>query len=266
VVLSKVVNALTAPKLVKLVKKEPVIFIKFSWPIYACEFTTRERAVLFSEHYKFLQHRIRAAFLDRIIDGRVTVWDAALGSTHLQIGLAVSFPATHGEGELNLYFMVNSIDVYVLSFVIVPQRLPGAKVENSIFVTRLQGIKGRADAIRLATKSVGEVSPPLILMAAVQGIGMALGIGFVLGISAKAQVSGEGRPPSKDLTSAYDEFWDSIEGIRLPSGFYLFPIPMPEKPFVMIKQNHRPRVRARRAFRNTVTERVRAELESVRES
>jgi uncharacterized protein VirK/YbjX len=178
--------------------------------------------------------------------------------------MSVSYPATLGEGELNLYFQVNSVEVYVLSFIMVPGRLPGADVENSIFITRLQGTKGCADAIKLATKSVGDVSPPLILMAAVQGIATALGIKFILGINSKDHVSTDGRPPTRDLISAYDEFWVSIEGKRLPSGLFLFPIPLPDKPLVLIKQNHRPRVRSRRAFRNSVAQRVSAEIEGAR--
>ena len=265
VAFSRIVNALATPKLLKLTKKEPIIFIKFSWPIYAHNFSVGERAALFSNHYKFLQQRFTGSFLNRIIDGRVTIWDACFESTSLRICMAVSYPATLGEGELNLHFQVNSADVYVLSFVIVPNRFPGSDLENSIFVTRLQGTKGCANAIRLATKSVGDVSPPLILMAAVQGIAMALAIRFVLGINAKEQLSSDGRPPTLDLISAYDEFWDSIEGKRLASGLFQFPIPLPEKPLALIKQNHRTRVRSRRAFRNKVTERVCAEIEDIRE-
>ena len=261
----KIVGALATPKLLKLLLKEPIVFVKFSWPIYARQFSTNQRADLLSGHYRFLVDTLRAPFLDSVIEEGVAIWRFEAGPTQIEIRLIVSYPATLGEGELDLVFRINSMDVYVLSFVIVPQRLPGTDVANLVFVSRLQGTKGRADAIRLATKSMGDVSPPLILMAAVQGMALGLGVKYVVGIDARAQIENKRWPLSPDLLSAYDEFWNSIEGVRSPAGFFEFPVPLPEKPLAMIKQNHRPRVRSRRAFRRRVSEEVRAMLESSRE-
>lgn len=262
--LLNIAGALATPKLLGLLRKEPIIFMKFTWPVYARGFSTSERADLLSNHYRFLSQRLSSPFLSDLIEGGAVLWKEVVGATTLEIRMMVAFP-TYGEGEMNLYFNVNLEAVYILSFVVVPKHLPGSKVRNSLFVTRLQGTKGRAEEIRLASKSVGDVSPPLVLIAALQGIALGLDLSAVHGINAHAQVSGEGRPLPPDLISAYDEFWESIEGVRLPSGLYTFPIPLPEKALKRIKQNHRPRVRSRRAFRARVTEQVRAEIRNVRE-
>ena len=259
----KVIDALAASKFASLVRKDPIIFLKFSWPVYSNGLSTADRAVLFSTHYEFLHRRIAQPFLNKLIGGRAILWEKPVGSSNLSVCLDIA-PPTYGEGELSLHFQVNSVDVYVLSFVIAPARVLGLDADHAIFITRLQGIKGYADSIKLATKSVGDVSPTLVLMAAVQGIALALGIRHVLGISAKEQVCTEGKPPTQDFISAYDEFWSSIEGKRLASGYFHFPVPLPEKSLVLIKQNHRLRVRARRLFRSDVSERVRRELEATR--
>src|SRR5471032_3618854 len=65
---SRVVRALSTPKLLGLIKKEPIVFLKFSWPVYALNFSAEERAILFSNHYRCLGQRFTGSFINRIID------------------------------------------------------------------------------------------------------------------------------------------------------------------------------------------------------
>ena len=255
----RVVNALSAAKLSSLVRTAPIILLKFSWPVYSNCMSAEGRAIALSHHYGILQRRLSRTLLEKIIAGRATLWEAAAGTSALSISLSVA-QATYGEGEMNLHFQVDSSDVYVLSFVIVPARLLGLEADSAIYVTRLQGTKGHADSIRLATKGVGDVSPALTLMAAAEGVALALGVEHILGISAKEQICSAADPPTGDFISAYDEFWRSIEGRKLTAGSFYFPVPLPEKALALIKQNHRPRVKARRAFRRAVSDRVRAQI------
>ena len=262
---AKVFNALSSPKLFGLVRKAPAILIKFLWTIYSNSFSTDQRAQVVANHYEFLQRRLYSGFLERIIDGREQLWHIDTGANALGLTIEVMH-GTHGEGELAIHFQVDGADIYVLSFVIVPAGLFRLEGDHALFITRLQGTRGLADVVKLATKAVGDVSPALVLVAAVQGITKALGIRHVVGISARAQIcTGGEQPVTQDFLSAYDDFWASIEGQRMPSGEFYFPVPFPEKPLARIKQNHRQRVRIRRAFRRVVTLHVKARIECVRE-
>lgn len=261
---AKVFNALSSPKLFRLVRKAPAVLIKFLWTIYSNSLSTDQRAQVVANHYEFLQQRLSSGFLERIIDGREQLWRIDTGANALGISIEVMH-GTHGEGELAMHFQVDGADIYVLSFVIVPAGLFRLEGDHALFITRLQGTRGLADLVKLATKAVGDVSPALVLVAAVQGITKALGIRHVVGISARAQICTEGEPVTQDFLSAYDDFWTSIEGQIMPSGEFYFPVPFPEKPLSRIKQNHRQRVRIRRAFRREVTLHVKARMECVRE-
>ena len=86
--------------------------------------------------------------------------------------------------------------------------------------------------------------------------------GHPLGINADMSICGGGGP--KPLLYAYDEFWNSIEGKRLASGYFHFPVPLPLKPFTQIKKNHKARVKIRRIFRQQVTEDVRNKVQGAR--
>ncbi len=251
------------PKVSKAVQMDPTIVLKFLSPSYANEFSTADRAAILANHYEYLQYCFSQAFLDKIIHAQAPLWEASVEECYLGIRLSIMH-STKCDGELSLNFQANATDVYMLCFVIVPGRLMGADEEQVICVTELAGKKGCADLINFATKSVGDVGPRLILMAAMHGIALALNIRHIFGISAANQVSFEGESLSGNFASAYDRFWDSIEGKQLSSGWFYFPVPLPEKPLALIKQKHRPRVKSRRAFRAAVTNCVREQVEKAR--
>ncbi len=253
---ARVVHTLAAAKLARLVRKDPTIFLKFSRFAYSSGLSIAQTAALVATHYDCLLRKVGQEFLNVIFDGRARLWDANIGAHNFGIYLS-TVPVNNIEGELTLHFRTNTTDIYVLSFIIAPAPVLGLNADHAIFVTGLQGIRGTGELVKLATKSAVDVSPPLILMAAIQGIAQALGIGHVVGINAADQVCTAGLPPTQDFISAYDEFWTSIQGRRLSSGHFSFPIPLPEKPLAQIKHNHRLRVRARRAFRNEVAVQVR---------
>lgn len=259
----KVTATLGAPKLQCMVRRNPLILLKFSWPVYSNRLSSLERANLLSTHYEYLRRHVSQDALDRLWEVGITLWESVVAGTYQGVSLFIA-PPTYGEGEMTMLFRVGPDAVYTLSFVIVQGNALGLKGGHAVFVTRLQGTKGFASSIRFATRSVGDVSPPLILMAAVEGVALALGIEHVVGISAGEQVCTYGGPPTPDFVSAYDDFWTSTEGKRLPSGRFHFPVPLPEKSMTLIKRNHRLRVRNRRAFRRSVSGRVRTILEGVR--
>jgi len=258
----KVFRALTGSDIVPLAIKDPIIFLKFSFPIYANGLSTADRAAAFAGHYEFLQRCLNREFLEQIIKAQATLWEAEMEGRNFGIYLGIAAP-TYGEGELSLNFRSSATDLWILSFVIARTRPLGPDADLSIFVTRLQSKKDYPDLIKMATSSIGNVRPRLLLMAALQGFALGLNIKHIFAVCAKEQVCSTS-PPAPYFVSAYDEFWLSMNGKHLPSGWFYLSVPLPETPLALIKQNHRPRVRTRRAFRYAISEAVRERIENVR--
>lgn len=251
------------PELSKRVKRDPTVFVKFAWRVYGRGLSIAERAAFIADHYQCLLGCLNPGFLDDIFSARATIWDFPTEDGSLQIGLDTG-PAGNEEGELVLHLLVNGTDVYSLQFVIAPGSLAHMDVGRAIYVTGLQGTKGCADLIRLATKAACDVAPPLVLMATLEGVARALDIGHIFGICATAQLCATDESRIAEFVSAYDEFWRSIEGRQLSSGWFYLTVPLQAGPWERIKPNHRSRVKARRAFRNAVADHVHERLQHAR--
>ena len=260
---TRLFRVLLQPGLSKRVKKDPTVFVKFAWRVYARGLSIVERAVLIEDHYQCLLGCLNPGFLDAVFSARATLWEFPIEQGSLQIGLDTG-PAGNEEGELVLHFLVNETDVYSLQFVIAPGNLGQMDVGRAIYVTGLQGTKGCAHLIKLATKSACDVAPPLVLMATLEGVARALDIEHIFGICATANVCAPEGPRIADFVSAYDEFWRSIEGRQLSSGWFHLTVPLQGPPWERIKPNHRSRVRARRTFRNGVSNHVHARVRPAR--
>ena len=192
---------------------------------------------------------------------QATLWESRVEDCSLAICLNVTAP-TYGQGELSLRLRANNADIYELCFVIAPAHLLGVDSDQVIFVTGLQGTKGCADLIKLATRSIGDVGPRLVLFAALQGIAMTLNIGHIVGISSAEQVSAAIKPPNSNFVSIYDDFWASIHAKRLASGCFQLAVPVPRKPLLLIRRNHRLRARDRRVVKDAVMNLVCEQLKS----
>ena len=106
--------------------------------------------------------------------------------------------------------------------------------------------------IKLATKTLVDVAPGALLLAALQGIAMALGIGDLASVSATNQ-SLYSEQYDGVFRSAYDEFFTELGLAKSEAGFFLSPVPIAEKPLSLIKQGHKLRTRAKRAFKAEIT-------------
>ncbi len=260
----KAIEALVVDECQPFWQKLPTRFLKFSRQNYSKDFSTADRAAILLNHYAYLPRHLSQAFLSKIVTGQAVVWEMDAETSSLEICLTTSSP-TDREGELTLYFKMNAVGIYAMSFVIVPAGLVGVNNSGSaILVTRLQGFKGQDNLVKFATKSMVDISIPRVLMSALCGIALALEIKHILGISADKQVSTGSVSHPQDFASAYDEFWTLLGGNRLASGYFHFPAPLPEKSYALIKRHRWSRVKNRRAFRRKVTEHVRQKLGDAR--
>ncbi len=246
---------LARPKFAELTSKHPHLPFTYLRAYLSKRFTVSARCSAFIHHYSYLHAKLPDDLLSTILFSRLTLWEESIEAHRYSLTLGFSNPIRN-EGELSISFMVNDIRVSLLSFTIVPGSLVGLDVEHAFLISRMQGVQGYFQQIRRATKAFNEVSPSLMLIAALQGVADAFGIRYSAAVSAVDQVSNKGNE-SVGFKAAYDEFWTSLGATKDASDIFHIPFPLPEKPLELVKQKYRARVKARRQFRQQVGDKVR---------
>jgi hypothetical protein len=61
---------------------------------------------------------------------------------------------------------------------------------------------------------------------------------------------------SSQYRSAYDDFFTELGVSKSNAGFFVSPVPLPEKPVTLIKQGHKLRTREKRAFKRRIAAHV----------
>lgn len=212
--------------------------------------TVRERAACLVHHYRRLHELSTEQFLRQTLKANAILHTVPEGSNRFT--LTIGPPAnTDLEGEISLNLLVDGEVVFVLSFAIVPGWVVKSQAAEAVLITRLQGYRGAYSQIRLATRCLHNVAPPAILLAALQGVAGALGIGQLAAVSAVRQTS-YSEHSAESFKSAYDAFFAELGMARNSAGFYLSPIPIEDKPLALIKKGHRLRTKEKRAFKQRI--------------
>jgi uncharacterized protein VirK/YbjX len=237
-----------------ILRADPRVMFKYLYGYLATDLSRAERASMLIHHYSFLKRRTASDFFDRIIDGRLELWQHAVDGREYRMRL--SFPHNvDGEGDLGLFFEADGVDIYTLSFTIGPGGIAGLAVPDAIYIARTQGKGKGIDRIRTATRDCGDVSPARILLAAAEGIAHELGIEHMVGIGASTQISmSHGNPD--ELIKAYDEFWKAAGGAKMERDMYHLALPVLGKPILEVKRGHRSRTLRKRRFKKLVKEQV----------
>jgi uncharacterized protein VirK/YbjX len=215
----------------------------------ASSFTKKARRAVLIEHYLYLLSRVSTTFFFEILRNRPRLWQKTIGPDVFAIRLSFTGELQH-EGDLLLEFEHNSEPLYHLSYSIAPGCLVGRSVAQVILIGRVQGVAGKFDAIRHATKTCLDVAPPYLLMAVVQGIADALHIGMIAGVRNEEQITAN-IDDSRIVHFDYDDFWRAHLGTEAKK-FYLIPVPIPEKPLELISTVRRRRTRFKRQFKSEV--------------
>jgi uncharacterized protein VirK/YbjX len=249
----RVMKALAAPEVRIVKERDPKVLFKYLTYYLARGLSRSERAEMLIGHYACLARHLDRSFLARVCDEPLVLWHQEIDGDSFRIRLGFS-AGTHAEGDLSLVFEGNALSLFTLSFTIGPGSVFGLPARPVICVARIQG-KGKGfERIRHATKACRDVAPPLLLLAALQGIALALDITDLVGVDAGNQISLEGGEQPAGAPSTYDEFWLAQGAGRIDRQMFHLPVPLPEKPLALVKQKHRGRVIQRREFRNSVTE------------
>lgn len=247
----EILQLLKLPPFAEHAQRSPRFALKY----LTCDYLVRglsvtERAACFVHHYMRLRAVLPERLLQQTLQGDVILHEIPEGANRftLTMGLPKSLDK---EGEMSLNLLVDGKVVFLLSFAIVPGKVVKSEAAEALLITHLQGTKGAYREIHLATQSLHNVAPGPVLLAALQGVAMAFGIGQLAAVCATRQTC-----YSEDLAaifkSNYDDFFAELGMSRNAAGFFLSPAPMENKPLASIKKGHKLRTREKRAFKERI--------------
>ncbi len=210
-------------------------------------FKVAERAACFLHHYRRMHATLPDYLLQQILQGDVTVHTIPECGNQFSLSMGYS-RAYDKEGELSINLLVDGDVVFLLSFTIVPGWVVKSQAAEALLITRIQGMKGCYNQVHLATRTMHDVAPAALLLAALQAIASAFGISGLAAVCAFRQSS-----YSKELAgtfkTAYDDFFVEPGLPKNTAGFFVTQIPIEGKPLSSIKQGHKLRTRDKRAFK-----------------
>jgi uncharacterized protein VirK/YbjX len=230
----------------------PFRFLNRNYLVRQLTVAQRARSLLY--HYKRIQALLPNLVLRQILAPGLTVYQTCCDADLFRVILGLSRKG-YWEGELSLHLEVNGVLVYTLSFSIVPGAVAGVLADEVLLVARVQGEKGADSQIRLATKSLLDVAPPALLVAALHGVATALGINTMAGTCAILQ-SSYLPEHSSSFQEAYDDFFATLGATKNSAGFFCSPLPVEEKPLSLIPKGHKIRSRRKREFKRQVADSV----------
>jgi uncharacterized protein VirK/YbjX len=211
------------------------------------------RRVLLAQH-DFLSRNFGPRLFADLSAPAQPLWRCASGGRQYAIWLTqVAEP--HGEGDLALVFRLDDIVLYELSFTIGPDPTGSAGEDPSLLIARVQGARDRFEAIRLATRDCGDVAPAHLLLAAAEGLALAMSLPTIYGVSDDEQLARH-NPYKEGCLFGYDAFWEALAGERI-DGWYRFEAPILHKPLALVTVDHRRRSRRKRQLKEQLRDDVR---------
>ena len=234
----------------------PFLFFKCVNPAYCRCFGWSQRLSAMIAHHRTAQLFWSNEILLGLSAGQEELWSEEAGSgRRLAMAMSTALHTDH-EGEAVLHFTFNNRIIYEMSFVVVPARLVGVVGDLVLLVSRVQGQKGEIVAIKSATEAMLGVAPPLLLMAAAEGVAASLGVVRIAAVCAEQQICWARSHGASSFVAAYDGFWQKLDGVPLAHGNFLFTAPLARKDLADISPAHRRRARKRRAIRHAVRKKI----------
>jgi uncharacterized protein len=252
----EIIRILSLPLFRTLMFVDPAFPFKYLSTRYLFRgLSANKRAACFLHHYRFLKARLPGSFLRQRDQREMTVFETREGGSTFAVGLGFPTPNTHFEGELRLQLLVDGVQAYGLQFSIVPGWAVGSKERDAVIILRLQGTKGCFQQVRSATKTLHEVAPPALLVAALQGIANAWGIRELAGICSRSQTFYQEHIATQ-FQQTYDDFFLELGMARTAADFFSSPLPLVAKPLDQVRNGHKHRTLKKRAFKLQIADAV----------
>jgi hypothetical protein len=247
------VRQLTRGRSGYLTRHAPSLTSKYAGPYLGISLNHVQRRRICLFHHAFLSERLNDDFFHEVVQPRAPIWSMEAGPRSHAIWLQLN-RALGGEGDLSLIFATDGAPLCELSFTFGPSR-PGTD-DAAMLIARIQGARGQLDAIRQATKDYHDVAPAHLLLAAAEGVAMALSVRKIRGVSNEEQLSKAG--PEKDgCCFDYDAFWAALPG-RWVDGWRELQAPIGHKPLAEISVDHRRRTLRKRRLKDAIRDHIAA--------
>jgi len=215
---------------------------------------TKNKLQILANHYEYFKNNFPYHALRPIFKDGLRCWSEMRESNLFEIRLISNTPYEN-EGSLSFMFTMNGQAIYHLAFTFCPGRQFGLLDEQIIYVTRIQGVKGSLDDISQASKFFSDNTPPTLLISAMEGMALSLGIKNIVGISLQNQLSYL-VSDKYSFQKNYDEFWRTYESIKITDGDYLIQMPLQYKGLSLIRSKHRNRTINKRKIRQEISRKV----------
>jgi uncharacterized protein VirK/YbjX len=222
----------------------------------------RQRVNFALMHYGVESGNFSAAYKRQIYLGPgLTIWERNIGDAHFRIGLSLGERLT-AEGDLCIALFVDGQRLHSINFSWINGSVVGSESPVVPYVTRNQG-RWPHDPERLQRfeKAFPHNSPRYFCLAAVQGMGRALGADRMVAVSSQLQVCGKAEDMERFAVS-YDAFWESLGATPIASYGYAIPLPFYAKPLAEISTKHRKRAALRRGHWQEIEASVIAALDA----
>ncbi len=211
---------------------------------------TKERADCFLHHYGRLAETFPSRIMHLVTHGYLPLHEIRVDDNRFAISMGIS-RYFDMEGEMSVYLHVNGEIVYLIAFTIVPGAIVQSSAREVVMISRFQGMKGSYRDIHLATKTLHDVAPASVLLAALQGIAEGLGIHEIASVTAARQ-SAFGEETTAAFEQAYNELFLGLGIEPNAAGFFVSSIPLEGKPLSSVKKGHKLRTKHKRAFKHSV--------------
>ena len=238
-----------------IVKTSPFAVLKCRRPTYLSRnLDETVRYACLYNHYLYLYKSASAEVLHSMAFSDVTLFEIAVGANVYAITVQISHDPID-EGELSLLFHANGAPLYTVSFTIVPGFAVGMPDRHALLISRMQGSRAKFQEIRRATKDLSDIFPQAILLAALEGIATAMGVGHIAGIGAVNQASYNDQN-AEILSRIYDSFYQTIGVQSINRHFYTVPVPFPKKSLTLVKPGHRLRTKLKQKIKTDIAKSI----------
>jgi uncharacterized protein VirK/YbjX len=204
-------------------------------------------------NYNFIRKSFNQGALAEIFKTGIVCWSEQISDSDNSVVLSTS-KALEFEGSLSLFYKMNGITLYTISFTFVPARCFEVAADTLIFISNSQGVFNQLENISKATKLNRDITPAFILMTVLESLAISLNIPSAIGVGIKNQLSFSANSNYNKFYSNYNEFWEIFAGKKLPSGDYLLSYPLQHKPISSIRQKYRNRTLAKRRRLETISD------------
>lgn len=218
-----IMQFMKAPGFVEVVQNNPKFCWKYLTSLYLANgLTVRERAACFLHHYRRLQQTLPETVLKQVLHWTIELLEFRRDGRRFRVTMGLSRECDK-EGEISLTLQVDGENFYTLSFTIIPGWVVASSEPEVLLISRLQGVKHPTKSIRDARKGLNNLPFGALLLSALEGIAVGLGVNEIVCVSSKRNVAFE-KLHAAGFKGAYEDLFAGFGIHPSAAGFLVMPL------------------------------------------